>query len=79
MNNKLKIALRCTKYLLVVVLVALPFVGTGETEAKIPEYTQETISNPDCPNKKSSICYKMPGRCPGPEEACLMDEIVIYG
>ena len=36
-----KIALKCTKYLLVAVLFALPFIGPKETEARAEaEYTQ---------------------------------------
>ena len=80
MNNKLNIALKCTKYLLVAALVALPFLGLGETEAKAqPEFTQAVVADKDCPTGESSWCYRNPGRCPSGGWSCLMDEIVVYG
>ena len=73
MNNKLKIALKCTRYLLVAVLVVLPFVGSEQTEAKAQAaYTHEVVDREDCPSGSASICYAMPGGCPSGNAACLV-------
>ncbi len=80
MDNKLKIALKCTKYLLVAVLFALPFIGPKETEARAEaEYTQTEGTDGRCPTGKVSICYDWPGQCPVGGTTCLMDEIVVEG
>ena len=79
MNNKLKIALKCTKYLLVAVLVALPFVGTGETEAKAPEGFYPLIADSEqCPSEKEVLCYILSGNCPV-GTTCSLGEIVVEG
>ncbi len=64
MNKKLKIVLRCTKYLLVAVLVALPFIGPERTEAKAEEgYTLGHVLDERCPSYILALCYDLPGQC----------------
>ena len=71
MNNKLKIALKCTKYLLVATLVALPFIGPEKTEAKRPAgYTFASVPDTRCPSGTIDICYALPGSCPNTDPAC---------
>ena len=74
MNNKLKIALKCTKYLLVAVLVALPFIGPEKTEAKAEEgYYHKVYENDLCPSGAIAICYTQPGSCPSESAACMVN------
>ena len=81
MNNKLNIALKCTKYLLVAALVALPFIGPERTEAKAEEgYTYGSVNHRDCPSGLLGVCHNEPGECStGGIVGCELDEVVIYG
>lgn len=80
MNNKLKVALRCTKYFLVAALIALPFFGPETTEAKAEEgYYHKVYENDICDSGSISICHNQPGSCPSESIACNMEEIVVWG
>ena len=76
MNNKLKIALRCARYMLVAILVALPFVAPENTEAKKAAgdgYTHDVVENDKCDSGHVSICYEFPGDCSASSSACLVE------
>lgn len=84
MNNKLKIALKCTKYLLVAALIALPFFGPKKTEAKAEEgRTPAAVFDIRCPGSGGHMmltCYDAPGPCtPQTQDSCVLEEIVVYG
>ena len=74
MNNKLKIALKCTKYLLVAALVILPFIGPEKAAAvaEPPEaiyfYGFLPAENPNgnFSEKYTDYCFNVPGECPIP-------------
>ena len=75
MNNRLKIALKCTKYLLVAALVTLPFIGPEQTKAKAEEdgYTHDVVEDKRCDSGDASICYDFPGGCPTLSASCLVE------
>ncbi len=74
MNNKLKIALRCARYMLVAILVALPFVAPDTMEAKKKEgYEHRVFENDICDSGGVAICYNQPGTCPNESIACLVE------
>ena len=82
MDNKLKIALKCTKYLLMAVLISLLFVEPEKTEAKAEagKHTYVTLPTSLCPTRKRGYCNYVPGQCSTQGNiGCEMDEIVIYG
>lgn len=74
MNHRLNIALRCARYLLVAVLVALPFAAPETTEAKRDEgYEHRVFRNDICDSGAIAICYRQPGTCPNESTACLVE------
>ncbi len=76
MTNKLKITLRCARYMLVAILVALPFVAPEDTEAKRAVgdgYTQAEVYETRCASNWASICYDAPGDCSTLEPSCLVE------
>ena len=70
MNNKLKFALKCTKYLLVAALVILPFIATEKAAAltEPPEavYFYGFVPFDTNSGKYADYCFSVPGECPLP-------------